>query len=68
MLQPELELMGRLSKRRHCLLLEPWADLLVRERTKQESRKAYLLEHANNETLLLNLVRLDSVGILQDLA
>lgn len=35
---------------------------------KPEERRAYLLDHADNETLLLNLVGLDSVGILQDLA
>jgi hypothetical protein len=33
-----------------------------------EERRAYLLDHTDNETLLLDLVGLDSIGILQDLA
>jgi len=34
-LQRELESRGRLSKRKQHLLVEPWADLWVRERSKE---------------------------------
>jgi len=68
MRQPELGWTGQLLKRRLQMQGEPWADLPVRKSMQPEGRRAYLLDHTDNETLLLDLVGLDSVGILQDLA